>query len=612
MLDPGERHLLTDALRPPTGFSVDSALATTYTLDLNSVLLAPLAMAAYDHADSSINAATPMALLESIRRHAAHTTVLCQAGGVHVPPTYPRLAAFAAGMVAEVKPPPSRTFHPKIWMLRFVGPDGEWFHRFACLSRNLTGDRSWDTVLVCDEDPDSPHTFDAAPIGTWVTDLLGSLIRPLPASRAEGLLDLCAGFAGARLAVPEPFTSARPVPLGNANTASWPLPESAQAWAVISPFLETSALARLPQAAGRRLLLSRPDAFDRVGRHACAGAETVVLQPMTDLATPEEAIEDSTSDEIEEGRSRGGVPRGLHAKVFVWDDGRGTSHVLTGSANCTGAAFGGNVEMSVLLSGPTASCGVDVLLGDDKTGLLRITQPHHIAEEDPTPDPTYDLERRVEEWHVALAVSHPVLCVAARAEAYDLNLEIDLPPDLHGLAATTVVKPVALANAPARPIAHAASWEGVSLHALSPYLVVTTDAEVDGLVVRRSCVLVCAVDGAPLDRQRRLLRELLARQQDVLRYLMLLLGDLGAEDLLDQLRDQQEDADAVTQGGAFGRGFDDLVLLEPLMRAAARGDDSLARAHQLLEDLRDDDGQLPQLDEEFQLMWRVVWEGGRP
>lgn len=611
MLDPAERHLLTDALRPPSGHRVDVALATTYTVDLQSVLLAPLAMAAYDHADSGMDAATPVALLESIRRHAAHTTMLCQAGGVHVPPTYPRLAAFAEGMVVEVEPSAGHTFHPKVWVLRFVDQAGARRHRFVCLSRNLTGDRSWDTVLVCEEDQTAKHTFDAAPVASWALDLLGTLVRPLAADRENDLRDLLAGLAGVRLAVPEPFTAATVVPLGAGADHGWPLPTESAAWAVISPFLEVSALRRLPRASGRRVILSRPDAFDRVGRRACAGAETVVLQPMADLASPDESPDAPAEREgapTQAGR-RGEVSRGLHAKVFVWDDGAGTSHILAGSANCTRAAFGGNVEMSVLLSGPTAACGVATVLGDDRSGLLRLTQPHEIKELEPATDPVYDLERRVEAWHVALAAARPRLVVDQHEDDYTVRLELSLPPDPDGLAATTTVKPAAIANAPAQAVGGSPSWKPVSLHGLAPYLVVVTDAEFDGVEVRRACVLVCEVSGAPDDRQRRLLRELLARQQDVLRYLMLLLGDLGAEALLDRLAATEDDPDPDRSSGAFGRGFDDLVLVEPLLRAAARGDEALGRAHRLLEDLRDESGQLPQLDEDFQAIWRVVWEG---
>ena len=66
------------------------------------------------------------------------------------------------------------------------------------------------------------------------------------------------------------------------------------------------------------------------------------------------------------------------------------------------------------------------------------------------------------------------------------------------------------------------------------------------------------------------------RQEDVLRYLALLLGDprWTTSSTGCSARDDEEDPET---GGrrAHGCRFDDLVLLEPLVRAAARGDDSL-------------------------------------
>src|SRR4051794_29808751 len=138
VLNPDGRHLLTDALRPPTGWRLDVAVATTYTLDLTSLLLAPLSMAAYDHAEEGIDNAAPHELLEAIRRYAERTTVFCQAGGIHVPSTYRKLVVFAEQSVVEVAPPVGRTFHPKIWVLRFTNAAGAITHRLLCLSRNLT------------------------------------------------------------------------------------------------------------------------------------------------------------------------------------------------------------------------------------------------------------------------------------------------------------------------------------------------------------------------------------------------------------------------------------------------------------------------------------------
>src|SRR5699024_6875854 len=42
MLHPDSTVLLTDALRPPAGYQVDHAVATTYSLTLTAMLIAPM------------------------------------------------------------------------------------------------------------------------------------------------------------------------------------------------------------------------------------------------------------------------------------------------------------------------------------------------------------------------------------------------------------------------------------------------------------------------------------------------------------------------------------------------------------------------------------------
>ena len=53
-------------------------------------------------------------------------------------------------IVLGVTPPhPEGIFHPKIWMLRYKEQDGKnVIYRFLCLSRNITFDKSWDTILT--------------------------------------------------------------------------------------------------------------------------------------------------------------------------------------------------------------------------------------------------------------------------------------------------------------------------------------------------------------------------------------------------------------------------------------------------------------------------------
>jgi len=340
--------------------------------------------------------------------------------------------------------------------------------------------------------------------------------------------------------------------------------------------------------------------FERLGSRALGDIELRVLQPLADAAQSE--------DDSELPVAASDLTRGLHAKVFAWQS-DGMAHLLTGSANCTGAAFGGNIEMSVLLSGPPMACGVHALIGDDSSGFLHVTQGHAPREVEPQPDPVYRAERLIEAWHVALAGCGPRLYVSEGESGYDLQLLLDLPGGPDGLVDTTTVRPVGVRSAPFRPLAGDATWRGLSLAGLTPYLAVSTSFKVDGLPVTRESVLVCDVVDAPEDRLARLLRELLARQEDILRYMALLLGDPSVDDLLDRLlRDTDEDEERNKAGAGSWVSFDDLVLLEPLVRAAARGDESLLRANRLLEDVRNPDGDLPQLSAEFLELWRVVWE----
>ena len=43
MLEPEERSLLFDALRPPLGYQLDTAVGTTYSLDLLALATVPVA-----------------------------------------------------------------------------------------------------------------------------------------------------------------------------------------------------------------------------------------------------------------------------------------------------------------------------------------------------------------------------------------------------------------------------------------------------------------------------------------------------------------------------------------------------------------------------------------
>jgi hypothetical protein len=607
MLKPETRHLLTDGLRPPDGYRMDIAVATTYSLDLTSLVLAPLAMAAHDQTDlSAEEKIDPVALLEAVRRYAERTTVFCQAGAIHVPSSYRRIIAFAEDSVIEVTPrTEGRVFHPKVWALRFASADGEYAHRFLCLSRNLTSDRSWDTVLQLDEQAE-PSSVDTKPLTDFLADLpelaAGGALSVL---RQQQLADLNSTLAEAQFDVPSPFKELEFWPLGTKGGRTWPMPETAQSTFVISPFLDAWCLAKLPDSDTTRVL-SRSETFDRVGTAALPdGTEAYVMQTSTDsddldaLTTSEE----KSAAHLETTKLE--VQTGLHAKVFVWDEGR-DGRVLTGSANATRSAFDGNVEFSVLLTGARSSCGVDAVLEDtkDSPSLLRLLQPYRAITSGAIDDPVYRAERAIESFHASLVIAGITLAVTqVDDQRYHLVAAL---PDVPSVGETRVW-PVSLPqDVNARSTDDDLTWGPIGVGRVTPFLVIETTVDMGVARVRRACVVKAELLGDPTSRRRTILRDMLANERDIMRYLAYLLGDPAFDSLVKDLHGQLS-GDQGSEAWRVSQGADDLIVFEPLVRAAGRADGSLTRAHNLLTELRGDDGSIPHVSAEFEQLWSVIW-----
>ena len=152
MLEPRDRLLLFEALKPPEGFRFDQGIGTTYSLDLLALLTVPLAFTWFEQQGDEDQRAgvNSLEILESLRRHADQLTIFCHAGRIALPKTsYPQLA-FVESSIVECQPAEGAAFHPKVWVLRWVNDAGDVRYRVLCLSRNLTFARSWDTLLALD------------------------------------------------------------------------------------------------------------------------------------------------------------------------------------------------------------------------------------------------------------------------------------------------------------------------------------------------------------------------------------------------------------------------------------------------------------------------------
>ncbi|MDB4733937.1 hypothetical protein OAF73_01030 [Planctomycetota bacterium] len=631
MLAPRHRSLLLESLRPPTGYRLGRAVATTYTLDLLALLTAPLAFTFFDWEDvDGRPSSNPLALLEAVRRHARKLHVFCQGGAMAVPRHGQVLLAHLEPCVVEVAAPRGGVFHPKVWVLRF-DPEAEGPVRFRLLvgTRNLTFDRSWDTQLQLEGELSAGGAPIAAnrPLAAFVAALPGLALQDPPAEARAAATELADELLHVEWELPEKVEEIEFLPMGIGDSP-WPFSIGRQRL-VMAPFLDARFLERF----GR----DREDGVVVSSSESLQGAEAG-LGPFAERFTLADGAEDEQPLELEgeegqasENEDDGALGpdadrlRGLHAKLFVIDDGWRTQ-IFTGSANGTMAAFERNVEFMVRLDASKSAMGIEALLGrEEKGALFDLLEPWEATEveDDPEQELIQRLEKAIEGVQRGVAEADlwlevqpaPTRAAAGRREArgdgrdgageedaaFRLQVHGDCPAMPRGiqLRVWPVVMPPMAAVAPAgeQPLA---SFD-VSLGAVTAFLAFEVVAQEAGVERRTRFARRLRIEGLPADRDERILRSLLKDRATVTRLLYLLLSpeEVSTETL----------ANLVTgEGGGSGwRGQEfGLPLFEPLITTLARGPEALAAVERLVADLSRSEEGRALLPEDFEALFGAV------
>lgn len=620
MLEPAVRNLYIDTLRPPDGYRFDRAVVTTYSLDLIALLAAPLAFTAFgwrqeaDGVDGLV--ADPLPALDALRRHIDRIAVFCQKGQIKVPSSYQPLFDYLEGTVHEVALPQGRgVFHPKIWLLRYVTGDGDGpvRYRFACLTRNLTFDTQWDTMVVLDGVLAERRNAFARnhPLGDFVAALPGLHGAVLPPKTREIVETLQDEVRRVDFEIPRPFREFTFHPMGLGRRGSWPFPKNHRQRLVMSPFLAAGFLERFASEGSDHVLISRADELAAVGPAKLAKYSD--LYELDQAAEPEIGDPETAAADTETAGST--HLQGLHAKLFVVNDGH-QARIWTGSANATNAAFNDNVEFLVELRGGRWSCGIEALLGEEDSStslrtLLRPLQPTDIEE---PPSPAGPAEQLADAAQSAIAGSDLRAKVApGSAEgAYSMTLrtvgELALA---EGASAT--LRPLSFAHARAAALAptcrggEVARFNEVSYEGLTSFFAIQVRAKADSHVATTSFVLNVPLEGAPEGRLESVLGKLLSRKEDFLRFLLLLLAESGLDVPSWLVGPRSGQGMTGPLRGLVGSGQG---LLELLLRALARDPDKLRVVAEVVQDLRAGGHGDDFLPDGFDAVWNAIWSVG--
>jgi hypothetical protein len=616
MLHPQDRQLLMESLRPPAGFQLDYAVGTTFSLDLVALLVTPLAFTFFDwEAEDGQPVIEPIALLQAIRSNADRVAVFCQAGEIKIPPREQRLFGYLEECVHQVTAhDPDGIFHPKVWVLRFRGGVQDVIYRVICASRNISFDRSWDTLLVLDGQLRERQNSFARnhPLGDFIRHLPELATEPVPVPTLARIQQIEQEIRRVDFEAPDDLDLVAFWPLGIPSYRRWPFQDCRDRFLVISPFLSTDTLHKLRPVNGSGVLVSRSDSLRAVPPAFLAGYEEVLV---FDSAVDEALLDNDVSVDQEEHATQntGDVKqakddlRGLHAKLFVTDDGWDT-RVWTGSANGTAAAFQHNVEFLVELRGKKSKVGIETLIGNNPapTALRNLLQPYVKIE--PTDEDLWqeNFDREALQARLAVARAGIKATVTADGMFYEVLLtgrRPDLPKDTvltcwPITCSEELFEQTLAIETGARMVA----YKQLSVEALTPFFAFRARIVVGGKTGETRFAVKVPLIGAPADRKDHLLRYVIRNQRELMAYLMMLLA--GREDggISANMLQRFAQGDA----GAF-RSWFDAPLFESLVRCLDRNPQQLDEVCALLKDLGTSDEGKALIPEGLSEIWAPIW-----
>lgn len=582
MLDPDSRVVLLEQLRPPVGYRLDAAVATTFTLDLSAALIPPLAFASFGM--SSVP--DPVAALEAVRSCAGRIDIFAQAGQLIVPRQPSDLMAFLEPMVHEVALPGrrGRLFHPKVWLLRYGGPDDEPRYRLLCLTRNLTNDHSWDLALRLDGIDSGKRRPANRPLVKFVQALPDLSRTPLSPDRIDRIAQLAQDAYRVDWERPDDVWDLQFHALGIRGVRP-DFSFDGYRQLVIAPFLTDGGLKIVAPGRSDLRVVSRPEELDQLAPDTVSALASFVVSGVTGL----------TDDPASHGLGTEQILSGLHAKLYISERAR-VAHVFLGSPNATEAAFRANVEFLVELTASTTKMGVEAFLGADAP-FRAMLEEYRTAGGQP-PDPDDEARRRLDELLRGIAAIQYTVTVKARAAAgYTLGVSTQEPlpiPDGYKLAAELLTRPGETQNIGAEPLD--ARFGPVPLADITPFLVIRATAP-GGL--QGGTVIRGVLNNDPAGRMDEVLARQVNTPEKFLRFLVLLLG-LGNPNLL------------AMPGDGASTGYPALAtpqgVFELVLRALADQPQSLNDLDRLVQRLRATESGRMVMPEGFDDLWLVIRE----
>jgi len=581
-------------LNPPEGFTLDRAVATTYSLDLITLLSIPVALFYKKNLDGKITE-DRMDIFDAIQKSSETITVYCQKGKIKVPAEYNRMLTFVEDSVIEILPDTNfKSFHPKIWVIRYKNVKKEILYRVLVLSRNLTFDRSYDIAFSLEGFVGTKPIAKSLPLGDYLTHLTKS-------GKFKDSDVFIKDLSFVDFLVSEPFLDFKFHPMGF-DTYKNPLQN--QHWKdliIISPFLHKDTLNKLPaNISGKKILISRKEELDKIHKDVLDQYKTYCFSEyIVDGESAEyegEAVSDEVNDET--------MPQNLHAKVYIGTDGKGKTQWYLGSANCSKPAMETNEEFLIGLSGDSHKIGfnkmLDVLLTKDEK--YRVFDLYEREEREPKTTDEYDF--RPQEYALLNYLIQPgsitAECIAETDETNLYTIKITLNDDglFKAKDVTFHFSPYAY-NSGLKKVEAGGEFlfSNISLYKLNPFL--EWNIKHNTKNQKKEFIMRIPILNMPDNRKQEVFKSIIQNQE---RFMQLIQFLLGAGDESETFANKKKKPKK--DSGDEPSRFIDLNMYEELLMATSRDPGKLVEIDKLMERLKNANSK-DLIPKEFDDLWKI-------
>ena len=530
MLNPNNDRLdYGQILAPPAGYNLDFAVGTTYSLNLDALVGASLALGLSEETDSELMN-NPVCLLEALRSTGDNVALFCEGGQIHMPNRVTPLYILLEKMVFSVKTPKRKgiaaypSFHPKFWLIRYRNNDGDLRYRVIVLSRNLTFDRNWDIAYYMD----GHVTEDTTDKNEPVCDFLRYLAAQLPNTesgkdKARKIRALIRELSNVIFEPAEKaFYDYELIPNGvrRASGGVYQFDETDlfkdtfHEILIISPFLSGGVIRDFNDRNTRSLindarymLITREMSLGRLKPEDVSHFQ---IYTMRDAVIDGETAISDESQEIQK--------QDIHAKIYMIRK-YSSSDLYLGSLNASHNAVYGNIEFMIRLRSKRRYLELDKLaaslFGTEKDGsdnpFQEVTLQTAIIEEED--EPTKALDAVVKE----INRSNPSAVVYPEDEEY-------YSASVHFEACDSKGYQISiwpLLSRRTEEFSRDVLFTRLTITQLSEFYVIgVSDGE---LIVER--ILIIPTDGLPDDREKQVVSSVVNDRDCFYRYIAFLLGD---------------------------------------------------------------------------------------